>query len=426
VPQLSTAPVHGSVHLPHVPEGHCVAGAQHWPFWQCVLPSPLLPQSLFFWPQSSVAPVHGSTRVSHSSSEQVDGVQHWFVSLPFVPQVWLAAHVPVQGITAPVQGSVTLPPHAPGGHWVSGVQHWLVSLPLVPHVCPEAHWLVQVRTAPVHGSVTVPPHAPGGHWVSGVQHWLVSLPFVPHVSAPHWLVHGNTVPVQGSVHVPPHCDAGQAVAGVQHVVFGPHTSLPQLPVQSSVPPVHGSLSFPQKPLGHVALEQHVPPTPHVVPPGALLQLFPAPQFTSTPLQSFFIPQSFGRHVGGHAQTLFVHTSLPGHAPQLTGSPHVFFTVPHLPVHAAGGGGGGHFAQVWRTLPQPSSIPPPGSHTPGPQVRGMQPHVFVVVSHGALPGHWVVPQSMVTPHPVIFPHLPVQSAAVGGTHAVHWWVVASQT
>jgi hypothetical protein len=70
------------------------------------------------------------------------------------------------------------------------------------------------------------------------------------------------------------------------------------------------------------------------------------------------------------------------------------------------------------LPQPSETPVPGSHTPGlAQVRGVQPHVFVVVSH-ATPVHWLVPQLTLTPQPVSVPHLPAQLALVGGTQATH--------
>ena len=121
----------------------------------------------------------------------------------------------------------------------------------------------------------------------------------------------------------------------------------------------------------------------------------------------------------------MHEVPPVQPPQLTLSPQVFFTIPHLPVQTAGGGGGGHFVQPWRMLPQPSATPVPGSQTPGLlHVRGVHPHVFVVVSQGALV-HWLVPQLTVTPQPVILPHLPLQSARVGGTQATHWFVFASQ-
>jgi hypothetical protein len=120
-----------------------------------------------------------------------------------------------------------------------------------------------------------------------------------------------------------------------------------------------------------------------------------------------------------------HVLPPGHDPHLTSSPHELVTVPHLPVHTAGGGGVGHFVQLWRTPPHPSETPVPGSQTPGlAHVSGVQPQVFVVVLQGA-DVHWLVPQSIVTPQPVSFPHRPAQSAAVGGTHATHWFVFASQ-
>ncbi len=140
----------------------------------------------------------------------------------------------------------------------------------------------------------------------------------------------------------------------------------------------------------------------------------------------FVQELVGQVTVGHSQVLPTHVFPPVQPPQLTLSPQVFFTVPHFPVQAAGGGGGGHFVQLWRIVPQPLETPVPGSHTPGlAQVRGVQPHVFVVVSHGSLVPHWAVPQLTDTPQPVSVPHLPVQSAAVGGTHATHWFVFASQ-
>jgi len=123
--------------------------------------------------------------------------------------------------------------------------------------------------------------------------------------------------------------------------------------------------------------------------------------------------------------LSVHVLPPVQPPQLTSSPHEFFTVPHLPEQTAGGAGAAHFVQFFSVPPQPSDTPPPGSHTPGLEhVSGVQPHVCVVVLHAALV-HWLVPQSTVTPHPVSVPHLSAQSAVVGGTQAVHWFVFASQ-
>ena len=127
----------------------------------------------------------------------------------------------------------------------------------------------------------------------------------------------------------------------------------------------------------------------------------------------------GQVTAGHSQALATQALPPVQPPQLTLSPQVFFTVPHLPEHAAGGGGVGHFAQFLRIPPQPFETPVPGSHTPGlAHVSGVHPQVFVASLHGSADPHWVVPQSIVTPHPVSVPHLLVQSAAVGGTQATH--------
>jgi hypothetical protein len=183
-------------------------------------------------------------------------------------------------------------------------------------------------------------------------------------------------------------------------------------------PVHGSVKFPQVPAGHVFGVQHVPDFPHVAPPGAPVHVLVAPQFTMFPMQSAFMPQSFGPHGFGHWHVFAMHDVPPVHPPQATLSPQLFFTVPHFPLHAAGGGGGGHFAQLWRMFPQPSATPVPGSQTPGLlHVSGTHPHPFVCGLQVALP-HWAVPQSTVTPQPVSLPHFPAQLAIVGGAQATH--------
>jgi hypothetical protein len=188
--------------------------------------------------------------------------------------------------------------------------------------------------------------------------------------------------------------------------------------QARTLPVHGSVKFPQVPAGHAFGVQQVPAFPHVVPPGALLHELVAPQFTMFPLQSAFVPQSFGPHGLGHWQVFAMHDVPPVQPPQFTLSPQLFFTVPHFPLQAAGGGGGGHFAQLWRMLPQPSATPVPGSQTPGLlHVSGTQPHPFVSGLQVVVV-HCEVPQSIVTPQPVILPHFPAQLALVGGTHATH--------
>jgi hypothetical protein len=190
-------------------------------------------------------------------------------------------------------------------------------------------------------------------------------------------------------------------------------------------PVHGSVKLPHAPAGHASDVQHVPVLPHVFPPGAALQLFVVPQLTEFPLQSVFVPQSFAPHGSAQAQAFAMHDVPPVQPPQSMLSPHVFFTVPHLPVQIAGGGGVEHFAQFFRIFPHPSETPVPGSQTPGLlHVRGVQPHVLVVVSHAVLV-HWLVPQSIVTPQPVIVPHFPLQDAIVGGVQATHWLVFPLQ-
>jgi hypothetical protein len=146
------------------------------------------------------------------------------------------------------------------------------------------------------------------------------------------------------------------------------------------------------------------------------------------LQSSFVPQSLGPHAAGQVQALFTQIcALLQLLGQVIVSPHEFFTVPQaLPEQTAGGGGAVHFLHPLRTLPQPSATPPPLSQTPGLlQVSGVQPQVLVAALHSALLGHCEVPQSTVTPQPLKVPHLPVQSALVGGTQAVHWCVLASQ-
>ncbi len=201
--------------------------------------------------------------------------------------------------------------------------------------------------------------------------------------------------------------------------------VPQFAEQSTLSPVHGSVNEPHFPAAHVSGVQHVPETPHVFPPGAALQLFVAPQLTVFPWQSFTEPQLFAPHALGHWHLFEMHDVPPVQPPQLTLSPHVLVTVPHLPVQMAGGGGVAHIVQLWRMFPHPSETPVPGSQTPGLlHVSGVQPQVFVVVLQAALV-HWVVPQLTVTPQPVSVPHLPLQSAIVGGTHASHWFVFALQ-
>ena len=112
----------------------------------------------------------------------------------------------------------------------------------------------------------------------------------------------------------------------------------------------------------------------------------------------------------------MHDGPPVQPPQLKLSPQEFATVPHLPVQTAGGGGVAHGVQPWRMFPQPSETPVPGSQMPGLlQVSGVQPQVFVAALQAA-DVHWLVPQSIDTPQPLSVPHLPVQSAAVGGTQA----------
>ncbi len=201
--------------------------------------------------------------------------------------------------------------------------------------------------------------------------------------------------------------------------------VPAVHEQVKTLPVQGSVKLPHVPAGQAWGVQHVPALPHVFPPGAALQLLVAPQLTVFPLQSVFVPQSFAPHGLAHSHVFAMHDVPPVHPPQLTLSPHVFFTVPHFPVQIAGGGGAVHFVQLLRMFPHPSETPVPGSQTPGLlQVSGVHPQVFVVVSHAALV-HWLVPQSIVTPQPVILPHLPAQDAVVGGVQATHWFVFALQ-
>jgi hypothetical protein len=48
---------------------------------------------------------------------------------------------------------------------------------------------------------------------------------------------------------------------------------------------------------------------------------------------------------GHSHVFELeHVMPPVHPGHVTSSPHEFLTVPHLPVHTAGGGGVAHFAQ----------------------------------------------------------------------------------
>lgn len=144
----------------------------------------------------------------------------------------------------------------------------------------------------------------------------------------------------------------------------------QFCAHETVSPVHESVNDAHEFAGHVFGVQHVPEVPHVLPPGALLQSFVAPQFTLFPWQSVTVPQEFAPHVVA-----------PGHA---TLSPQAFFTVPHWVWQIAGWPHGVH---PWRMFPQPSETPPPGSHTPGVlHVMGVQPHVFVAWLHGSLALH----------------------------------------
>jgi hypothetical protein len=108
-------------------------------------------------------------------------------------------------------------------------------------------------------------------------------------------------------------------------------------------------------------------------------------------------------------------------PQLIESPHVFFTVPHLPTHTGFSGGVAHFVQPVSVPPQPSltGVPSVGWQTPGlAHVSGVQ-HAPVSELHLAVPVHAVAVHVIVVPHPVsVVTHLPAQSACVGGTHAMH--------
>ena len=171
--------------------------------------------------------------------------------------------------------------------------------------------------------------------------------------------------------------------------------------------------------------QHVPETPHVLPPGAVLQSLL--QVTAFPRQSNTDVQSFAVQAGGQAQVLVgPQTSLPGQLPQLSLSPQAFVTTPHFPPASlsqrAGGGGVGHELVQSSVPPQPSEMP---LHAPGLlQVKGTQPHLLVAVLQVTPPAH--AGQVTETPHPVSVPHFPAQSASVGGMHAMHWCVCASQT
>jgi hypothetical protein len=118
---------------------------------------------------------------------------------------------------------------------------------------------------------------------------------------------------------------------------------------------------------------HVFPVPHV-------HVMVVPVHESV----MFVHELAGHVTVGHSHVFPVHVFPPLQPPHETGSPHVFVTVPHLPVHAAGGGGAGHLVQLWRVPPQPSETPVPGSHTPGlAHVSGVHPQVFVNVLHAAL-------------------------------------------
>jgi len=117
------------------------------------------------------------------------------------------------------------------------------------------------------------------------------------------------------------------------------------------------------------------------------------------------------------------------------SPHEFVTLPHLPLHAGGRGGGGHDGQPWSVPPQPSLTPVPvGSQTPStppstltPQASGVQHSPLSVLHFWGVVHVTGVGQVMVTPQPLsVALQLSAQSACVGGTHATHWCVVASHT
>ena len=91
--------------------------------------------------------------------------------------------------------------------------------------------------------------------------------------------------------------------------------------------------------------QHVPDLPQVFPPGAELHVLVAPQLTELPLQSVTVPQLFAPHGLGHSHVFAVHTVPPVQPAQVMLSPQLFFTVPHLPVQTAGGGGVAHLVQL---------------------------------------------------------------------------------
>jgi hypothetical protein len=198
--------------------------------------------------------------------------------------------------------------------------------------------------------------------------------------------------------------------------------LPEQLPQLRACPVHGSVGEPHSSAPHVAGVQQVPPAPHVVPPLHV---------TVLPHESVLVPHSFAVQPLTQVHSLFTHScpcppswlQLP--VPQLTVSPHAFLSVPHLPAHAGGSGGVGHAAQL-SVPPQPSLTPVP--HTLGLEhVRGVQ-HWSVIVLHFAGDVHVTgVGHVTVTPQPVrVAAQLAAQSAAVGGVHATHWCVVASQT
>jgi hypothetical protein len=285
---------------------------------------------------------------------------------------------------------------------------------------------VQSTGTPVHGSGFIPQSL--GPQVAGVQHWpLAALQWVLVPSlAQVFPVQSTGTPVHGSGFIPQ--SPGPQVAGVQHwpVVALQWVLVPSLaqvfPVQSTGTPVHGSGFIPQSFGPHVTGAQHAPPMPQVS--VAVVQL----HVTELPHESVFVPHTFPLHGETQVHLLFTHSCpcppsvLQFVVPQLTVSPHEFFSVPHFPSHAGGSGAAGHFVHPVSTPPHPlpTTAPPPGSHTPGlAQVSGVQQEPVralhdVPTPHVVGDGH-----VMVVPHPEIDDtHLPVQSAAVGGTHATH--------
>jgi len=414
----SDAPLHGSTYVPHNPAGHALAGSQHAPFLQVVLPSVLFPQLLPHW---TSVPVHESVNdVQLSFVHVVSGVQQLppvlqWVLVPSVAQVF-----PVQLTGTPVHGSAFMP-QSSGPH-VAGAQHWPAALQNVLLPSVEQLFPVQSTGTPVHGSAFMP-QSPAPH-VAGVQHWPV--PVLQKVLVPSAVqvfpVQLTGTPVHGSAFMPqspaPH------VAGVQHspVPVLQWVLVPSpaqvFPVQLTLP--HELVFIPQSLGPHVGGAQHSPPTQVSV-------TVQPPHATGVPHELSCVPQAFPVHADTHVHRLFTHAwpwppSVSQFVvPQLIESPHVFFTVPHLPSQSGFSGGAAHFVQPVRVPPHPSltGVPSVGWQTPGlAHVSGVQ-HAPVSPLHLAAPVQAVGVQVMVVPHPVIdVTHLPAQSACVGGTHATH--------